>query len=647
MADEVVTTGGSRLRQLTKGWRVVSSVLPAVAVVLAIFKAFDLAPFGFMLLQKAYLYTLVSVLMSLCFLWMPATKTAPRDRVPMYDVVLFLVAFSFPLYYVYHSFEIASAWEIDAPPVAIGLGFILWLLVIEAARRVAGPVFAILVLLGSFYPLFAQYMPGILWAPTVSLQRLITFHALGDSLTGMAMQALGNIIVGFMFFAAVVQITGAGTFFTDLAQIAVRNSRASVAKVSIISSGLFGMVSGNSVADVFVTGSFTIPAMKREGFSAHFAGAVEAVASSGGVLVPPVMGSVAFVLAQFIGVSYMEVAIAAVVPAILYYLCLFASVDAYAARVDLKPSATMETTPTIWRIVITHAHIVASFLVLIVMIFVFRNTIQAPWLAAGTAIVLSSLRRETRITIRRLISLGDVLGQNVGDLVAVIGAVGLVVGSFVLTGLAFQFPRLLVGLAGGNTFLLLVLGAIAAFILGMGVPLLAVYLFLAIILVPALVQSGLDLMASHLYVMYWAIMSNITPPVAITAIAAASLAAAEPMKTALYAVRLGLSKFVLPFIFILNPALILNGSPMDIARTVVATGVGMALISGAFEGYCWRIGKLTWPSRVVLFTAALLLVDPGVTTDLWGAVLLVAFFGTCYVLRRQENPARRWLVIGY
>jgi len=617
-------------------------VLPMAVLVLAFTQTFHLRPFGIAMVDISYHYLLLALLLPLCFIWIPASRKVPKDGLPWYDFLLLLISLSIPIFFVYHSADVLGGWNVTAPPSVVALSLVLWLVVLEGARRAAGPVFAGIIGFFSFYPLFAVYMPGILWAPSVGLSFLVAFQIISvESLMGIVMKVFGNIIVGFMVFAVVVQMVGAGKFFNDLALAMVGNTRAGIAKVSVVSSALFGSLSGASMANVFVTGAFTIPAMKREGFPAPLAAAVEAVASTGGILMPPVMGSVAFIMAEFMGVSYAEVAIAALVPIILYYVCLFAHVDSWAARVGLKPPPITVEVPPIWRTLVNNFHIIVSFIVLILLIFFLRLTSQSPWIACAFVIVLGMFRKETRITPKRLVGFIEDLGRILGELMATIAPIGLIIGAFVITGIAFNFPYLLVSAAGGNVYLLLLLGALAAFILGMGVPIAAVYIFLAIVLAPALVTVGLDRMAAHLFVLYCAMQACITPPVAITAFAAASIADASPMKTGFYAMRLAVSKYILPFIFVLSPALVLQGTPIEALKVIPSILVGFVVVSGAFEGYFWRIGNLTAVSRAVLLGAGLLLAWPGLLTDYYGAGILVVFFALYSILRWQKSPLLR------
>lgn len=630
-----------RYRRLTKGWKLISVGVPVVALSVAFFQLFHLRPFGFLLIEFSYLYVLVAAFLPLCFLWIPISSKTSRQGIPWYDTVLAIVSAAAPLYFVFHEREVLlMGWEMGAPPVPFVLSILLWVLMIEAGRRTAGPVFATFVLLFSVWPIFASHMPGLLWAPDFSFRTVASFHALGeDSIIGTVLSVFGRIMIGFMVFSVVLQGLGAGKFFTDLAAALVGNTRAGNAKVAIVGSGLFGSISGSSAVNVMTTGAFTIPAMKKEGLPAHFAAAVEACASSGGVLLPPVMGAIAFIMAEFLEVSYVEVIIVAAVPAILYYMVLFLQIDSYSVRKGLKaPPVTVDVLP-VWRILLNNYHIILGFVVLIFLLFSLRLISQGPWIATAFFIVIAQFRKETRFTLQRLVGVVEQIGRVLGELMGIMGPVGMIIGSFLLTGLAHSIPHEIVGLAGGNLYIMLALGAAASYILGMAVAMQAVYIFLAIVLAPGLVAGGFDLMAVHLFVMWCALWSTITPPVAMTAFIAAKVAGADPMRTGFEAMKLGIAKYILPFLFILNPALILRGPLTEILLVIPITVVGLIIISGALEGYFWRIGNLTIVARVLLFGTGMLVAVPPLSTSLYGIGASVVILGLAYLLRGRSPLA--------
>ncbi len=633
----------SKYRRPRKWWRLLSICFSLVGTILAVIYLFHLTPFGLLIFEPTYRYLLVAAFLPLCFIWTPISSKAPKDTMPWYDVLFFLISLAIPVFFAWHAKEILlGAWAIIAPPAITALGFILWLLVVEAARRGAGSVFAAIVAFFAFYPLFADHLPGLLKSSPWPIARLTNFHVMGtDSLMGLPMRVFGDFFISYMVYATVVQVLGAEGFFNGIALALVGNTRAGIAKVAIVGSALFGTISGSAVANVYMTGSFTIPAMKAGGIRADMAAAIEANASTGGIIMPPVMGSVAFLMAEFIGVSYAEICIAAAIPAVLFYVCLFAHIDSYAARAKIKPPVITVEVPPVWRTLVNNLHIVVSFIVIVLWIFIFRLTSQAPLIAAVFAIVVGMFRKETRLTPQRFLKLFEDAGRILSELMATMGAVGLIIGSLVLTGLAFSLPYVLMSLAGGNIYLLLIFAAIAGFILGMGVTPVGVYVFLAIAAAPALIMVGLNTIAVHLFVVYWAMLSCVTPPVAVAAFAAASIAQINPMKAGLTATRLGASKYLLPFIFVLSPAFILEGTLGEMIPPVITCLIGFIIISAAIEGYLWWLGTITVVSRIVLSVAGLLLAWPSLNTDLYGAGIILLFLAAHYLLRRRKTSRLR------
>ncbi|MFC2001038.1 TRAP transporter permease [Chloroflexota bacterium] len=643
-----------KYRRPTKVWKLMSVLFPMGSVVLALLYIFHWRPFGLVLIDISYLYLLLAVFLPLVFIWIPVSKKARRDTVPWYDIVLILLAFFIPLYFVYSETRIMfEGWGAMAPPLALALGTIFWLLTIETGRRAAGPIFAVLIIIFSTYPLYAQYMPGILMGPPLKFTHVASYFAFSEEgIVGIPAHIFGLLVFGYMFFAVSIQSVGAGKFFTDLATSLLGTTRAGNAKVAIIASGFFASISGSGISNVFVTGSFTIPAMKREGLSPEFAGGVEASASAGGMLMPPVMSSAAFIMAEFIEVSYAVVCITAAVPSILYYICLFSQIDAYAARLGFKPKPIAAEIPPVWRTLLTNSHIILSFLVLIYVLFYLRLVSWAPWYATAIALVGALFKKDIRSNIRKFITemFADV-GRLLGEIMGILAPVGLIIGAFVITGVAFSFPHAVVRMAGGNIYLMLLLGFAASFILGMGVPLVAVYVFLAIVLVPGLVLGGINILAAHLFVMYCAVMSAITPPVALNAFAAATIAGSDPMKTGFEAMKLGVAKYILPFVFVLSPALVLQGPVNEMLQVIPTALIGIIIISAALEGYLWRVGTLTMTARVLLFIAGLLIALPTLevgkailSTDIYGAVLFSVIIILFFLLRWGRSPLAGFIV---
>ncbi|MFC2000884.1 TRAP transporter permease [Chloroflexota bacterium] len=608
----------------------ISLILPAMAMIVALIYVFHIVIFGRIMLDYAYFYLLVALLLPLVIIWTPIRKGATKDRLPWYDVLLVCLCFAAPFYFFLKTDEILLGWVAKSPLYVTITAAIFWIVVMEAARRAVNNLFGLLILVMSTYPLFAFIVPGMLRSSHFSLVRTINYHTFGEvGIMGIPMHVFGTVLFGFMVFSIGIQITGVGSFFNELALALLGKTRGGTAKVAIVASGFFASVSGSGLANIFTTGPFTIPAMKREGLPAHFAAAVEATASSGGPLMPPIMGAAAFIMAELLEVTYVHVAIAAFVPILLYYLTIFAQIDGYAARVGLVPRPIAVTAPKIRWILFANLHILIGFCVLVYLLFVMYLIPWAPWIATMVVFALAMVRKKTRLYPRDLLNFLEDVGRLLGDLISIIASIGLIIGALILTGIAFSLPYSIISLAQGNVYYMLLLGAAASFIMGMGVPLLAAYIFLAIVLVPGLVTAGLDPFAAHLFVMYGAMMSYITPPVALGAYTAALIADANPLRTAFQAMRLGIGKYFLPFFFVLSPSLILRGSLLDSLQTIPTCALGMLFISGGLEGYVWRIGTIGIPMRILFFASGFLLAFPNTATDIWGgglaAVLIVGY----------------------
>jgi TRAP transporter 4TM/12TM fusion protein len=432
---------------------------------------------------------------------------------------------------------------------------------------------------------------------------------------GIPMRAFGELVIGFILFGAALQYTGAGRFFNNLALGLFGAVRGGPAKVAIFASGLMGSVSGSVISNVLTTGVVTIPAMKRIGFRPSYAGAVEACASTGGVLMPPIMGATAFVMASFLGVPYVHVAAAALIPSVLFYLGLFVQIDAYAGREGLKGLPRAEL-PSLARTFKEGWYYLAVFVVLVYMLLVLQREAIAPFYATAVLVVINQIARANRLDWRGAVKLMQGVTASLAELAGLLAAIGLIIGAFALTGLSGTLANDLVYLAGDAPLVLLVMGAITSFVFGMGMTVTACYIFLVIVLAPPLTAAGFDPMAIHLFMLYFGMVSFITPPVALAAFAAAGLADSSPMRVGVEAVRLGLILYVIPFFFVYNPALILQGDLGEIAVVVGTAVVGIVMISAALQGYLVGAGALGqdplgWLARAALLAGGLMLAMPG------------------------------------
>ena len=591
-SDSLSEPTQTRYRVIPKKWQFAMTVMTASSVLLAINQIFNLGFLvGYVMLDSRYMYLITGVMLSMVFITFPANR-ASLNRIPWYDsVIILLIAVIFSYFAFYAERIVLEAWEYAAPDIGVFLALITWLIVLEAGRRAGGwPVFSI-VLIFSLYPTFAASLPNVIAALSIPIGDVAIFHVLGEeSLFGIPMRVFVQLVFGFLIFGVCLQFTGGGPFFINLAFALLGHLRGGPAKVSIFSSGLMGSMSGGPISNVLTTGPLSIPAMRRIGFSKEYASGVEACASTGGVFMPPIMGATAFVMASFLNISYISVAIAAIVPSVLYFFGLFMQIDAYAAKNELR-GLPKEELPNLAQVFKSGWYFIAVFVSLIWMLVYLQREAVAPFYATALLLVINQFT-EHRLSLERLMQLIAQMGRLLAELAGILAAIGLIIGGLAVTGIAGTIANDLVYLAGENVVVLLIMGALTSFILGIGMTVTAAYIFLAIVLVPALTNSGINPLASHMFVMYWGMLSFITPPVALAAFAAASVANVAPMRAGFAAMRLGAIIYFVPFFFVFNPALLLQGSLMENIQAFTTAIFGVAIVSGALQGYLIGIGDL-------------------------------------------------------
>ncbi len=520
-------------------------------------------------------------------------------------------------------------------------GLILVVIVLEAARRVVGNGLTLLAVFFLFYMYLGSHFPSGLSHRGFSIFEIAETLYLGtDGIHGLPLQVSAKYVVMFIIFGALLQNSGGGQFILDLATTVFGHVRGGPAKVSVLSSSLFGTISGSAVANVMVDGWLTIPLMKRMGCSPAFAAAVEAVTSTGGQIMPPVMGAAAFLMAEFLGISYAKVALAAAIPALLYYLAIFFILDFEAARQGwtreaVKESVNISRANLRW---IDSLHLLPLF-VLIYFMFIEANTpfISALW-SCLAIMGIAQLFPKNR-GIRKLINSLSEGGKGAIEVAIACGAVGIILGALTQTGMGIQLSGILTSLSGGNLYLLLILTMISSLILGMGMPTTACYIIVTVTVVPGLIKLGVIPIAAHMFVFYFGIISAITPPVALAAYAAAGIARSDPFKTGWVAVRIGLSGFVIPYMFVTGPSLLLQGPLLAIIQSVLTAIVGIISLSAAIVGY--GLAPVRSWERVGLFIAGLLLIDPGWVTDVIGIVILVILAARQYTAWKAARRPER------
>ncbi len=590
-----------------------------LSTLISIYMLFGVGNFlgTYVLLDTEYLYAMIALLLPLPFIiYHPNPRRG--DKIPWYDITFAASTFIIASYFCYSgSLILEEGWEYLAPTYAKIMAFILWGLVLEASRRAGGNAIFIICLIISIYPAISTFLPGFLNAPAQPWDTTATFHIFGtESIMGIPMTAFATLVVGFLIFGVALQHTGGGSFFLNLAFALLGTRRGGPAKVSIFSSGLMGSMSGSVITNVLTTGVLSIPAMKKTGFKSSYAAGVEACASTGGVLMPPVMGATAFVMATFLEVPYSEIIIAAAFPSILYYFGLFMQIDAYAARNHLKGLPSKEL-PSIKKVLKEGWYFIFVFVMLILMLLYMQREAQAPYYATATLLIINQIVKIHRWNYDKLLHFIESVGRLFAELAGILVAIGLIIGSLTFTGKIGTITYALVNFAGDSIIILLIMGALTSFILGIGMTVTAAYLFLAVTLAPALTGSGLDKVAVHLFMLYWGMISFITPPVAIGAFAAASVAGANGIRTGVEAMKLGSVIYFIPFFFVLNPALIGRGSVYDILIVFFSAVIGIILISSSLQGFLIGIGDLKnskyleWPIRVMLGFSGILMALPG------------------------------------
>jgi TRAP transporter 4TM/12TM fusion protein len=599
---------------MPRGARIAVGGVTVVAILLAANQLFNFQAFGIVLLTGLYLYLLAGLFLGVSFLVFPLSRAKGPRAI---DWVMGAIAMGTAGWFAWTADQsLEQGWEYAAPDTARYLSVVLWLLILEATRRAGGPVLFLIVAVFSLYPTFADVIPDPLSGFASPFMDAIPYHILSsESSFGIPMRAFGNLVIGFIPFGAVLQRTGGGQFFNDLALALVGGYRGGAAKVAIFASGFMGSMSGSVISNVLTTGAVSIPAMKRTGFSARYAAATEACASTGGVLMPPIMGATAFVMASFLSRPYVEIALAALIPSILFYFGLFVQIDAYSAKRGLKGLAPGEA-PTMREAMKDGWPYILVFVVLIFLMVKWRMDTLAPFYATAILLVINQVLPKKRLSLR---GAGDMIvgvGRSLAELVAVLLGVGLIVGAFSATGLAGTLVNELIFIAGDSTLALLLMGALTAFIFGMGMTVTACYIFLAVVLAPALEQAGLNQLAVHLFILYWGMVSYITPPVALGAFAAATLAGAGPMKSGFEAMKLGGVIYIAPFFFVLNPALVGQAPAWEVATSLTAALLGIWFISAALQGHVSLVGDM--PSgatgavlRFMLFAGGFAMAMPG------------------------------------
>ena len=558
---------------------------------------------GLLLYTEQFLSGIIAIAVPLVFLSVRISKSADKDFIPWYDFVFAGLGFICAMYMAFR-YPVLAELVYNAPIDGLIPGVIVVLLLIEGLRRTVGHVLTVLVILFIFVGLFGHLLPGKL-AGKEMLTRDLFYYLAWDptSVLGVPLKIVTSIVMAFVFFGQVLTKSGGSSFFTEISMVLVGRYRGGQAKIAVTASGFFGSISGSVVSNVVTTGVITIPLMRSAGYRGVQAGAIEAVASTGGQLMPPIMGAAAFLMAEFLEIPYKEVIVAALIPAVLYYLALFILADLEAARTGIQP-VDEKNIPKFMDVLKTGWYFPLPFVVLIMALFTFNYSPEMSALIATATIIVTSVLfgyKGKRLTFRDLVAAIRDTGHTVLDIIMIAAAAGIVISTLNVTGVGFGLSLLLVELGGTNLFLLLLISGFVCIVLGMGMPTVAVYLMLATLVAPALIDVGVNPMAAHLFILYFGMMSMITPPVAIAAFAAATLTGKDAMATGFAAMRFGWFAYLVPFLFVVVPELLMEGSYIAILWVFIKTALGIWMVSVSFMGYVMR--PLSWLNRALLLMA--------------------------------------------
>lgn len=550
-------------------------------------------------------------------------RAAPTDRPSVIDVVLALAALV-PTIYINQELEQLVFRIADWTAGDLVVAAITLVVVLEMARRMIGPALPLLALVFMAYAVVGPWLPGLLTHRGFTVERIVVFEFTTSGIFGVPLGVSAEIIFLFVLFGAFLHGSGVGQVFTDVARGLAGGTRGGPAKVSVIASGFFGMISGSAAANAAAVGAFTIPLMKSVGYRAHFAAAVEAAASTGGLIMPPVMGAGAFLIADYLGVPYGDVALGAAIPGFLYFFALFWMIDFEARRYGLT-GMPRELLPKVGQVLRAHGYKLLPLAVLLYFLLYERSSVtRAALWSIVAVIVISFADRATRFTPRRLLRAGYDGAEGVITVAAATSCAGLIIGALVLTGLGGKLSQVLIELSGGNLLIALFMTTLLCLVLGTGLPPVASYAIPAAIVVPSLVELGKPVgmtpLAAHLFVFYFASIGAFTPPDMTAVYVASGIARSNVWTTALTAMRIGGAIYFVPFMFAYGPALLMNGEPMAIVLALFTASVGCIAFAGAVQGFLLK--PANWLERPLLLVAAFFLVSAEPVTDAIGFGLI-------------------------
>ena len=578
----------------------------------------------------AYLHRPVHLLfaVTLGFLIYSFKGRKRTGRMPLADILLSLLALTSFGTAVLIADKVAerlpmvdplTAWELFVGAAAI-------LLILELVRRVVGWVLTAVIIAFLAYAFLGPYMPYVLAHKGFTWKQIVDYQAFGlEGVYSLAVGVSSTYIVVFIIFGTFLEMCGAGGVMMDLGRALTGGFRGGPAKIAVITSAFFGTISGSAAANVYATGTFTIPLMKRTGYAPAFAGAVEAAASTGGQLMPPVMGAAAFLMADILGVPYLKVCAAALIPSILYFFSILMMIDFEAAKLGLK-GLPREELPNIRR-TLRRSFLLLPIPVLVVVMLLDYTPFMAAFIATLSAMAVSWLSPEHRMGPRRILKALELSGRRTVLIAAACAGAGLIVGVVTMTGIGLNVSSLVISASGGSTIVALLLIMVASILMGMGTPTTVAYIIVATLGVPALENLGFAALPSHFFVFYFGVISMVTPPVAVAAYAGAEIAGADMMRVGFIATRLCLVAFIVPFIFIYEPALLMAGSAPKVLLAFVTAMIGTVSLAGSLVG--WYFRRIGWTFRLLLFVSSILMITPGLLTDLIGLAIFLGITAWC------------------
>lgn len=620
-ADEILKKYDSEAdKRILTGF--VGKLVSAIAIVFTLFQLYT----SFFGVLDAHLQRAIHLSFGMCliFLLYPTRHSWSREKLHPFDVLLSIVGAAVPMYVVVTYQELVMrAGTVTTLDYVVGLIGVL--MVMEGCRRVVGKPMVIVATLFVIYAFAGPYLPNAIAHRGVSPADLVAhLYFTTEGVFGIPLGVSSTFIFLFILFGAYLESTGLGRFFIDIANAIAGWASGGPAKVTVLASGMMGTVSGSSVANVVGVGSFTIPMMKKLGYNKEFAGGVEAAGSTGGQIMPPVMGAAAFLMAEFMGVPYLDVVKAAVIPALLYYTGIWIAVHLEAKRKGLKGIPRHEL-PSLKSVFIERGHLALPLIVIIWLLVEGQTPTKAALWAIIIAIAASFLRKNTRMKPIQIIEGLENGAKGVLGVLVACATAGIIIGVVTKTGVGLKLAGGLIDLAGGMLLPAMFFTMITSLILGMGVPTTANYVITSTIAAPALIKMGVPIMGAHMFVFYFGIIADITPPVALAAYAASGISGGNPMKTGVIASKLAVAAFVVPYIFVYAPVLLMiKATPVEIFIAGLSSVIGMWGLGVAMIGHWYT--SVPMPVRLVSFAAGLLLIDPAISTSIVGAGLLVAIF---------------------